>query len=530
MAAMRTNSATAEQCPDGSEFDTAVTSPAPSAAHAPVHAEAHAAASGQGAALDNALINALAEGVLIVTPAFIIESASGPACRIFGYEPEQMQGKPVGDLVPDSLRHEYQEDIEQYFRTGQSSLIGGRPTLSPGLSKHGEILQTEWSVVETRLGDQPRLIIVVRDVTERRRLNIDLRKIDARFRVAFESAPIGMAMVSTEGRWMRVNQSICSMLGYSPEELTAMSTLDVTHPNDLPVCQDCLRQLLGGDLRTCAPELRYVRKDGHIVWVQLNMALVRDDFNGPMYLIAQIQDITERRNLDRLKSGFLAMVTHELRTPVTSIRGALGLLLGDARTSLPPQTRSLIELAHRNCDRLNRLIRDILDIEKIESGKLDYHMDVVDISELLERAAQELRPYAQQHGVAVEVSETQQALTVEGDFDRLMQVMANLVSNAAKFSPAGQTVTIRSCPDGQRVRISVTDRGRGIPEEFHRLIFQKFAQANAGGTDRRGGSGLGLNISKAIIEKHGGSIGFETAAGQGTTFFFHLPLPAQTAG
>jgi signal transduction histidine kinase len=236
-------------------------------------------------------------------------------------------------------------------------------------------------------------------------------------------------------------------------------------------------------------------------------------------------DISERRRSERLKSDFISTVSHELRTPLTAIRGALGLLAGPLSAGLPARAIGMMGIAERNAKRLTELVNDLLDIDKIESGRMTYHLAPIDLNSLAIDAAETNRSFAVDRGVTMAVGCTAEPVVVRADGGRILQVMANLVSNAAKFSPASGIVTITVERAGPAARVSVNDNGEGIPEEFQSRIFGKFAQAASGDARATRGSGLGLSISKAIVEGHGGTIGFETRPGS-TTFSFSLPLAA----
>ncbi|RZJ24126.1 MAG: PAS domain S-box protein, partial [Haliea sp.] len=239
-------------------------------------------------------------------------------------------------------------------------------------------------------------------------------------------------------------------------------------------------------------------------------------------------DVTEFKRIDRMKSEFVSTVSHELRTPLTSIRGSLGLISGGVAGVLPEAARKLVAIASSNCERLIRLINDILDIEKIESGKMRLDVQPLDLGPLLSQVLAANEHYgAGQAGFRLTLPEG--PLLVKADSDRLVQVLTNLLSNAMKFSPADVPVEVSLTRAGPRARVEVRDHGPGIPEEFRQRIFQKFSQADASDTRAKGGTGLGLNISRAIIERLGGNIGFVTEAGQGTTFFFELPEWKETA-
>lgn len=343
------------------------------------------------------------------------------------------------------------------------------------------------------------------------------------FREAYENAPIGIALVSPSGEWLRVNRSLCELLGYSAEELARTTFQAITHPEDLENDLQQVRQMLARELRSYQMEKRYLHKAGHVVWTQLSVSLVWDQ-QRPLYFISQIQDIHERKTMEQARAEFLTMVSHELRTPVTALRGALGILSAGAAGDLPPKARQLTALADRNAERLHRLVNDILDIEKIEAGKFIYRYVDLDLNQLVSQAAQEIKAYADQYQVQIEVRSDLPRAYLHADADRLMQVLANLLSNAVKYSRPGGRIDVQVSRTARRLRVSVTDYGEGIPEQFRRHIFEKFAQANWTATNPKGGSGLGLHISRAIIEHHGGALSFTTEPGVGSTFYFELPV------
>jgi signal transduction histidine kinase len=252
---------------------------------------------------------------------------------------------------------------------------------------------------------------------------------------------------------------------------------------------------------------------------------------GDRGLIVSIaRDVTERENVARLKNEFVSTVSHELRTPLTSIRGSLGLLLGGASGDLTPDMRNLVAIAHRNCERLINIVNDILDIEKIKAGKLRAKLRPEDLVQLVQQAIDSNGAYAAQHGVSFHLIGHIDRAMVNLDHERFMQIMANLLSNAAKFSPRDGKVdiAIERCLDKYRVRVS--DKGPGIPLTFRKDLFKPFSQADASNTRQKGGTGLGLAITKSLVEQMGGEIGFVTAADVGTTFYVEWPaLDAVTA-
>jgi signal transduction histidine kinase len=270
-------------------------------------------------------------------------------------------------------------------------------------------------------------------------------------------------------------------------------------------------------------EWTYMRRDGTHFPVLLSVTALRDQAGAITGFLGVGIDITERKQVERMKNEFISLVSHELRTPLTSIRGALGLVSGGVLGEIPAEARAMINIANEDTERLVRLINGILDIEKIEAGRMDFNFELLDLAGLVRQAIETNRPFAMQSKVELIFAGDAGEAMVLADPDRIMQVMTNLLSNAIKFSPSGGEIRLSIERREKMVRVSVKDQGPGIPEDFRGLVFQKFAQADSSVSREGGGSGLGLSISRAIVEKHHGRIGFETETGAGATFYFDLP-------
>src|SRR5580698_478559 len=241
-------------------------------------------------------------------------------------------------------------------------------------------------------------------------------------------------------------------------------------------------------------------------------------------ILRALRYATERKRLERLKDEFVSTVSHELRTPLTSISGSLGLLMGNAAGNLPHAMARLLAIAHTNSQRLVRLVNDILDIEKMDAGKVVFNFSRVEFPPLVAQAIEANRGFAEGYGVRIRLEEASTAVAdVRADSDRLLQVVTNLLSNAIKFSPADHEVVVALEKGTDMVRLTVRDHGPGIPVDFKPLIFEKFAQADAGAARQKGGTGLGLSIVKQIVDRLSGEVGFADAPGGGTIFHVQLP-------
>lgn len=268
-------------------------------------------------------------------------------------------------------------------------------------------------------------------------------------------------------------------------------------------------------------ELQALRRNGELFTIELRVSEI--SHRGERRFIGLVRDITERKRIEQMKSEFVSIVSHELRTPLTSISGALGLIKGGAVGEVPPALGQMLDIAQQNSVRLGLLIDDLLDMEKLIAGKMSFQLRTQPLMQLLDDALRSNLGYAEQYQVRFQISQRAD-VQVSVDEHRLQQVLANLLSNAAKFSPVGEVVTLSSTRRGDTVRVSVHDVGPGVPQAFRQRIFQKFSQADSSDTRQKGGTGLGLAISKELIEHMRGRIGFDSEPGQGTCFWFELPV------
>lgn len=344
---------------------------------------------------------------------------------------------------------------------------------------------------------------------------------EAKLRAIIDTSIDGIVTMDLHGNIMSFNPAAERMFGYSAEEVIGTNMVMLMPEADREEQATILhRQMqLAGNQQY--HEFTGERLDGSTFAVEI--AFVEQSGARKRLFTAILRDVTERRRIEQMKNEFISLVSHELRTPLTSIRGSLGLLAGGALGQFPDKVKSLIDIAANNSERLVRLVNDILDIEKIEAGKMRFDLRPLPVMQLVDSAVEDNQVYATRSGVRIRITAALADARVRGDKDRLRQVLDNLLSNAVKYSPAGETVEVQVTRREGFVRVAVQDKGPGIPDSFHAKIFEKFSQADSSTTRQRGGTGLGLNISKAIVERHNGFIAFDTVVGEGTTFFFDLP-------
>jgi PAS domain S-box-containing protein len=362
----------------------------------------------------------------------------------------------------------------------------------------------------------------------------DLRERDEAFRGLARAVSEGMGItIVVDGCIVAANHAFGTLFGYESAEIIGLELggFIASDTRETPSVREASARPAPSSERS--REARARRKDGSTFDVELTTRPIT--YQGYDAEGIVVRDISERKEVDRLKTEFVSVVSHELRTPLTSIRGSLGLMEGGAVGKLPPKARELLGIARQNADRLIRLINDILDLEKIEAGKIQLNIAALDPAQLVERTVAELRAMALQYKVQIG-SVIERGDAVAGDHDRVIQVLTNLVSNALKFSPEDGEVRI-TVADGAAgfMRFTITDQGPGLNEEQRSRLFGRFVQLEAADTRKRGGTGLGLAISRSLVEQQSGRIGVDSEPGQGSSFWFELPLvaarvPTPTAG
>ena len=394
---------------------------------------------------------------------------------------------------------------------------------NPGLPFLQERGSRSLEIREHRL-ENGHTIVVQIDITEARRAERALRDSEGKFRSLVEGS-VQAVVIHSEGRPLFANRAFVQMFGFDSldEALALPSIYGLFVPENRDRVKTVHRQRIGGQHDALPSEYQHemVRKDGSRFWIESRLSMV--EWDGARAVQATIVDITERRNIERLKNDFISTVSHELRTPLTSIAGSLGLISGGMAGPISDKAQRLIEIAGSNSDRMVRLINSILDIEKIESGRLEINFERLSAVQLVNQAIEVNRGFADEYGIDLVLEEPSATRWIQGGSDQLIQVLTNLVSNAIKFSPPRGTVRLAVRRRGDTVRFSVHDRGPGIPEEFRARVFDKFTQADSSSNRRHTGTGLGLSICRALVERHDGSIDFNTQLGLGTEFYFDLP-------
>ncbi len=357
------------------------------------------------------------------------------------------------------------------------------------------------------------LSTIMHDISERKRVEEEMRESEQRFRRLSDASRDGIVIVVD--RIIRdANRVVSRMFGIAEEELNGLPVTQLVKPE---LRQDLAGYLTGGLDGTI--ETTGFRRSGATFDLEISMRPLT--LHGRVARVLVLRDISGPKEVDRMKSEFVSTVSHELRTPLTSIRGALGLVTAGATGALPPKAKELLSIALGNSERLTRLVNDLLDLNKIEAGRLELTLSPLSTREMVDGALRDLAPIAAAHQVRL-VAEAESAPMMVGDRDRILQVLTNLVSNAIKYAPPDSAVRVRARRSGGAVRVEVEDTGSGIAADQLGRLFQRFQQVGDA-RERKQGTGLGLAISRSIVEMHDGRIGVESQPGVRTVFWFEIP-------
>jgi len=490
-----------------------------------------------------ALIENLPQRIFLKDSNSLYLSCNSSFARELGLEPTEVFGKTDYDLFPAPLAQKRLEDDARVLAAGvPEERDEQRERDHAWVSKALIPLKDDSGRIYGLLG-------VLTDITSRKRAEEQLKESEVRFRTTFEQAAVGICHISLGGGLIRINRRFCEILGYSQDELLGQPIEGLIYPEDLAPERNNMELLLTRKIDNYSMEMRQLRKDASVVWVNLSMSLVRNPQGEPKYFTGVIEDVTAKRETEALRqerdlvqassramSQFLANMSHEIRTPMNAVIGLGRLAL---KTELSPKQRDYLEKICSASRNLLEIINDILDFSKIEAGRIELERIDFSLDEVLKTVSDLFGNKAQEKGIGYRVQLSPELpATLLGDPLRLAQVLNNLIGNAVKFTEKGEVVVdIRPASQGGgevAVHFTVRDTGVGLSPEQMEKIFIPFTQADSSTTRRYGGTGLGLSISSQLVELMGGGLGVESAPGAGSSFSFTvnfgLPSAEQQQG
>ena len=466
------------------------------------------------------VLSAMDAGVVLQLADGLIWACNASAERILGAPASKLMGQTSLDAIGTPRREDGSPLPPSEFPSA-IALRTARPSSDVVMELDRADGTTVWISVNARpmvrVGDsKPHAVVTtLQDITGLRAARRSAEEAEERFRRLSDAAKEGIA-ITERGVIVEVNRAFCSLFGYDEHDAIGREATDFIVPQDVEAVRHSIEQNVEGTYESVG-----LRKNGSTFDIEVSAKQLPGQSPGSR--VAVIRDISERKAVDRLKNEFVSTVSHELRTPLTSIRGSLGLIEGGVAGDVPERARELVRIARANADRLIRLINDILDLEKMEAGKLELRRRAIDPAHVVATTVAEMHVTAEDLGIRLQQTVCG-PLTVDADGDRIQQVLTNLLSNAIKFSLRGGVVQVRAFEAAPgTVRIEVEDAGPGIPPAMVDRLFRKFEQLDGSDGRTRGGTGLGLAISRSIVEQHGGRMGVQSKPGVQTIFWFELP-------
>jgi PAS domain S-box-containing protein len=445
--------------------------------------------------------------------------------------PEEFLGKPLESVLPVSVAAEAKVMVAEVLATSQPRKFEYQLTVDGVLGAY------EARLVPVEGEDE--VVVIVRDISQQNAAETALRESEERFRTSFEHAPIGMAIVDLDGILLQVNRSLCDMLGFTESHLVGKGLEAISHPEDLPANLEQTRRAVAGEFDSYRMHKRYIHADGHVVRGRLSVALVRDAEGTPLYVIGQVEDVTEalisKESLERSAAElekraaelersnadlaqFAYAVSHDLSEPLRTLSVYLHLFTGRYQGELDGDADEFVDVLNGSVDRMQLMIRDLLSYSR--AGTTDQTFEPTDMNRVAGEVLTNLADRIEATGAQVAVGELP---VVMGDPSQLRQVLQNLISNSLKFVAADVPPSVRVEAEMREGlwRISVQDNGIGIEPPFQARVFIPFRRLHP--QDEYPGTGVGLSIAKRIVERHGGTMWMEALAGGGSQFFFTLP-------
>jgi two-component system CheB/CheR fusion protein len=457
------------------------------------------------------LINSVDIGTIFLDRSFRVVLFTPPARTLFNLIANDI-GRPLSDITN---KLEYPDIIADAELVLERLHIVEREIKA----RDGQIFTMRLLPYRTEEDRIDGVVITFFNVTERRRSELSLRESEERFRAIIGQTTAGIVQAELTGRFTLANKKFCDILGYTEAELLEKTLLDVTYKDDQKQSRELFERLRAKGTPFNI-EKRLVCKDMSLRWVNVSVSAIRSPEGSPEMAVAVYQDVTERKALEQQKDEFVAIASHELKTPVTSIKAYTEVLQEKFELLKEPRHAALMQKLNGQVDRLTLLIRDLLDTTKMTEGKLALHFEKIAVNELIDQRIEELQRLSEKHEIVFNKGRIK---TVMADRERIGQVMTNLISNAIKYSPAGGKITVTTEAAETGVRVTVLDKGIGIDDAHKNLVFDRFFRVNDPRVKTSQGMGLGLYISAVIVQRHQGAIGLTSILGKGSSFHFTLP-------
>jgi PAS domain S-box-containing protein len=472
------------------------------------------------------VVTAMSEGVVLQQADGQITACNASAERILGLSTQQMLGFTSVNPYWQTI-YEDGSPFPGELHPAMVTLRTGKPQSNVVMGIRKPNGRLTWISINSQPLCQPgetkadAVVTSFSDITDRKMAEATLQEAERRWRSLLENVQLLVVGLDSMGNVEYINPFFLNLTGYTRAEVVGKNWFENFLP---PSCQQQVNTIFPEDLEHnfythyTNPILTQSGEERLIAW---NNTLLRDAEGTIVGTMSIGEDITQRQEIERIKNEFISIVSHELRTPLTAIRGSLGLLATGVYDNKPEKAKRMVEIALTDSDRLVRLVNDMLDLERLDSGKVSLHKEVCDVAALMQQAANAVQAIADSARISISIIPLEAHVWAAPD--SIIQTLTNLLSNAIKFSASDTTITLTAKPQPDYVLFQVKDQGRGIPADKLETIFERFQQVNVSDSRQKGGTGLGLAICQSIVEQHEGRIWVESTLGEGSTFYFTLP-------
>jgi len=483
------------------------------------------------------IVGSSSDGITVVDEQGRFEFANDSFFRIIEWTRDEIIGNYFIKIIPEDMN----ELVFQQWNKVQEGIPGDFETKI--ITQSGKIKCVKVAHVLTKIRGKKKIVSITKDITENKKLELNLKESEVKYRDLFENAEDPMYTIDASGNFLSINNAGLRLLACTKDELIGSHISRWITPESLKAGNENFSKLASGESIQSPPVYEMISKNGEHRWVETRVRTIKNgdkitgihgiarDITEKMRLEQQLKEFHEKLKksyeelieADRLRTEFVSNITHELLTPLTSIKGFTELLHDETTGKISSEQKKNLEIILRNSDRLIGLIKDLLDVSRLEKNRFGLQFGLVPVEDILLKSAQDVQPQAKCKEITI-VQDVEPLPRILGDEGRLIQVITNLLSNSIKFTPQGGTITIAARENKSEIKISITDTGIGIPPEKLSRIFDRFYQIDGSSSRKYGGMGLGLSICKSIIESHYGTIWAESN-GLGSTFHVILPKP-----
>lgn len=480
------------------------------------------------------ILSSLEDAIIISDSETRILYANPSFKKLYGYNYKDIENQPVGRILKSGI-----QDVKFYQKLWKSLNVKGYwKGEIVNKAKNGEFLYVEETIIalKNEKGEPVNYVSACKDVSKLRSIETELVTSNLRFDLVFWNSLNGKALVSTKGQFIKVNPTLCSMLGYTEDELMSKTFLCITHPEDVSISFKKFSEIVSGQITSFLLEKRYLHKDGHFIWTRIIVSLIKDKDNNPLYQFVEIEDIStlkqyindleeakeQAEKSNRLKDAFISTISHEVKTPLNGILGLADIILSSKSQMLTFDDKNIYDMMEYSAKRLTHTMDHIVTMSKLKTNNFELNPEVLELSVIFQKITEEYVNIAKQKKLYFEIENHCLNTKVYADRVAISSAFHDLLENAIKFTEKGGIKIILSKQLDKYV-LKIKDSGIGMSEEYLSRIFQPYSQEDSSNTRKYEGVGLGLSIAKLLLEQNGATLSIESVKNVGTTVIIEFP-------